>query len=252
VKKLRLLILALFLFCAACSGKSENLSAPAESGDGDRAAMETISSGGEITRPQVSPKVDNFINFSAGFDKKISPSKGAGGISNAKNLVSVFIKSSDVESTKKKLQEIGGKVGSTVGDIITVTLSVDAVESAGKWPEVVYVEVSKPISFQNDISLEETGVGSIHLSRDEVGEDGLPVANQDNDGRGIIIGIIDTGIDLSHPAFFDEDGKSRVLFVWDQQQDWVEGDDPVYRVDNPSFSYGTECKTQTILDGQCN
>lgn len=35
-------------------------------------------------------------------------------------------------------------------------------------------------------------------------------------GNGVLIGVIDSGIDLSHSAFFDSAGNSRVTALWDQ------------------------------------
>ena len=35
-------------------------------------------------------------------------------------------------------------------------------------------------------------------------------------GRGCVVAIIDTGIDYRNPAFLDEEGKSRILAIWDQ------------------------------------
>lgn len=51
-------------------------------------------------------------------------------------------------------------------------------------------------------------------------------------GLGVIIGIVDTGIDYSHPAFRFPDGTSRILSIWDQTiQD---GSPP------GGFTFGTE------------
>src|SRR5687767_6789877 len=35
-------------------------------------------------------------------------------------------------------------------------------------------------------------------------------------GKGVVVGVVDTGIDITHPAFRDEDGKTRIawLLTW--------------------------------------
>ncbi|MCH1982452.1 S8 family peptidase [Ruminococcus sp. OA3] len=35
-------------------------------------------------------------------------------------------------------------------------------------------------------------------------------------GRGVIVGVIDTGIDYTHPAFRFNDGTTRIISIWDQ------------------------------------
>ena len=35
-------------------------------------------------------------------------------------------------------------------------------------------------------------------------------------GKDVIIGFIDSGLDYSHPDFVKEDGSSRILYYWDQ------------------------------------
>lgn len=63
-------------------------------------------------------------------------------------------------------------------------------------------------------------------------------------GKGVLVGIIDTGLDLHHPAFHRVDGSSRVVAVWDQ--DGLRGPTPV------AFGYGTECDALTIARGACD
>ena len=40
-----------------------------------------------------------------------------------------------------------------------------------------------------------------------------------SNGRGVIVGIIDTGIDYQNPLFRNADGKTRILGIWDQTAD---------------------------------
>ena len=48
--------------------------------------------------------------------------------------------------------------------------------------------------------------------------------------RGVLIGIVDTGIDFTHKAFVAADGTSRIVSIWDQSVE--EG------VGNENFPYG--------------
>ena len=57
-------------------------------------------------------------------------------------------------------------------------------------------------------------------------------------GRGVIICIVDTGIDYTDPVFRNEDGTSRILAIWDQTVQT--GTPPV------GFQYGTEFTREDI------
>lgn len=66
-------------------------------------------------------------------------------------------------------------------------------------------------------------------------------------GRGVIVGVYDSGLDLEHKDFRSPGGGSRVLFAWDQT---VEGAGPG-AVGEHVFGYGTECGAAVIDAGTC-
>lgn len=57
----------------------------------------------------------------------------------------------------------------------------------------------------SSISLESSGVTRLRR---------LPAFNIR--GEGVLVGIIDTGIDYTHPAFLHQDGTTRIVAIWDQ------------------------------------
>ena len=59
-------------------------------------------------------------------------------------------------------------------------------------------------------------------------------------GDGVLMGFIDSGIDLTHPEFLTEDGRTRILFLWDMT---IPGNPP------PGFRKGTVYSAQEIDQG---
>ena len=41
--------------------------------------------------------------------------------------------------------------------------------------------------------------------------------NEAADGRGVVVGVIDWGVDFAHPDFINDDGTTRLLAFWDQR-----------------------------------
>ncbi|MDF2941220.1 MAG: hypothetical protein K0S01_78 [Herbinix sp.] len=62
--------------------------------------------------------------------------------------------------------------------------------------------------------------------------------NFDLNGQGVIIGIIDTGIDYTNPVFLREDGTSKIVAIWDQT---IESAQPPL-----PYNYGTEYSAEMI------
>ena len=91
-------------------------------------------------------------------------------------------------------------------------------EEFAKEPGVIYVELPKRLYF-GDVgfqSLEaQDGVDSVQASG--IPQLKLQLGGQLT-GRGVLIGIADSGIDPFHPAFLDSQGKTRIGALWDQAE----------------------------------
>ncbi|MCC6840869.1 MAG: S8 family serine peptidase [Flavobacteriales bacterium] len=81
-----------------------------------------------------------------------------------------------------------------------------------------------------------------HVDHVHAGLAPLPQAYQ---GHGVLLGIIDTGIELTHPDFLDSLGRTRVLHYWDQNYPY----DPV--LTPAGFDYGQAWDSTAINAGQC-
>lgn len=77
-------------------------------------------------------------------------------------------------------------------------------------------------TLESTISLEKSGIQQIQLN-----------PNFSLYGQGVVIGVVDTGIDYQHEAFLGRDGTSKIISIWDQTIN--DGAPPP-----TGFSYGTE------------
>ena len=90
-----------------------------------------------------------------------------------------------------------------------------------------YISIPKCYAPMDQSALEASGV--LRLRRQP---------NFDLYGRGVLIGIIDSGIDYTHPAFRSADGTSRIYSIWDQSL--REGPPP------EGYKYGREFSHEEI------
>lgn len=60
-------------------------------------------------------------------------------------------------------------------------------------------------TLSSKVSVEKSGIGNVQRQ-----------SHLKLYGLGVIVGIIDTGIDYQHPAFRNHDGTTRILSIWDQ------------------------------------
>lgn len=130
---------------------------------------------------------------------------------------------------------LGGRVNTVVGDrpaILTVRLPIDRLISLAGIPGVITVSASAPLAPALDRSVIDIRADDVWALQSR----GLPVT-----GEGVLIGVVDTGIDWSHPDFKDAWHRSRIVAIWDQTGS---GLPPA------GFDYGTEWRRWQIDAGQ--
>lgn len=113
--------------------------------------------------------------------------------------------------------------------IYAVDLPVTELGALADHPAVQYVEAGSTLGPQLDTSIGETGTDALHTAHPEL------------TGRGVVVGIIDYGLDYTLDDFRNEDGTSRVAFLWDQRLRPLEGERSPAR-----FGFGVEYDADAI------
>jgi len=137
-------------------------------------------------------------------------------------------------SQRVRLGSLGLITGS-VGRATTVELPLTAVEEAAGLDFVT--GLFAPRSFHPTLDSSTSEIGATYVWQNVTDAYGRSV-----DGSGVLIGVIDTGVDLSHPDLKFPDGTSKVLYLWDQT---LQGTKP------EGFTYGMECSRNEIDNGKC-
>jgi subtilisin family serine protease len=121
------------------------------------------------------------------------------------------------------LEAQGFEARTVAGDVATGTAELRDLDGIAGLANVVRIESSRPMASELDDSLAEIRADVVHTG---------PPGHQ---GTGVIVGIIDTGLDLMHQSFRRPDGTSRILAIWDQ---WLA---PVGSESSPpGYAYGVE------------
>lgn len=119
------------------------------------------------------------------------------------------------------------------GTVWRVVVPVQSLPALLATPGIMALEANTPVYPLLDSSKKYVHVNEVHA-----GTGGLPQAYK---GQGVIAGMVDQGIDFTHPAFRTADGgASRLLRVWAQQH--TTGTKP------SGFDYGAEYTTPTDIE----
>jgi len=121
--------------------------------------------------------------------------------------IAVLIKG-DVISLKEEIKRLNGVVKFTSGNICSAILPAGNLLTLSDNAKVVRIEEGRVnVQALNDKMLINNRIDLVHQ--------GVSPLIQGYDGSGVVVGIIDTGLDFTHPDFKDSLGQSRVLWIWD-------------------------------------
>jgi subtilisin family serine protease len=128
-------------------------------------------------------------------------------INNAYFLSALIKVSPAVDEVKFKNLDV--KVGTKAGLVWTVQIPENKFNDFVLMNGIEYIQLDEPIYSNLDIARITTRVDSVHRGI------ALPMAYT---GKNVVVGILDVGMDYSHPAFYDTLGnKYRIKKVWEQK-----------------------------------
>ena len=125
----------------------------------------------------------------------------------------------------ENVRQIAEEVTELFGGFAVVRLKEDAMELLTDIPQVTFVEKPKALYF----ALENARFSSC-LTGVQRGIEGLS-------GKEVIFACVDSGVDYNHPDFRNEDGSTRILYLWDQT---IPGNPPT------GYNRGTEFTAEQI------
>lgn len=125
--------------------------------------------------------------------------------------------------TAEMLESAGCKVNWAMKSQAFVTVSVDKLDEIAKIDGVLGINLPEKLQLHNNIAREESKV-SLVADPLSAQREGLPKAY---DGSGVIVGVVDTGIDFGHPAFRNADGTTRIKRAFTYRRtDEIQPDEP--------------------------
>lgn len=131
----------------------------------------------------------------------------------------------------KALKSLGVKVRGEYDGFITASIPIDKLQEAGAVQDVDYISMANTVSMLNDYGRERIGADDVRQGTD---------LKRPYTGKGIVVGIIDSGVEYGHMAFRNADGSElRIKAVW--QQTSLSGTPPT------KFGYGSELRTSDAI-----
>lgn len=171
-----------------------------------------------------SQKIENVLNLAldATQEERLRSGNLEVGYDEADNTWDVIILYSGTLDT---VNRIAKAVTPLLKNFAVVRIREEDLEELASLEEVIYIEKPKRLFFEVANGRRVSCIDAVQTPR-------LSLT-----GKGVLIGIIDSGIEYSNADFQNEDGTTRIRFLWDQT---VEGSPPA------GYQIGTEFSAEEI------
>lgn len=101
-------------------------------------------------------------------------------------------------------EDTGAQITELLGNYATVTIKENMINRLSAYEEIEFIEKPHSLIFASDFGKTASCVEPLQQGSSPL------------DGSGVLIAIVDSGIDYSHPDFIKPDNTSRILYLWDQ------------------------------------
>ncbi len=138
-------------------------------------------------------------------------------------------------ASREELEALGVRVRTLRNGRATVTVLPENLPALVSHPKVSSIAVPRLAHPVLSKSLPDTGIPMLRTFSNG--------SFTGATGAGVVVGIVDSGIDIDHPNFADAQGDTRIAFLWDQTGSATPHPAP--------YGYGTECTAADIDGGLC-
>lgn len=180
---------------------------------------------------KIDPTLDILSNGTskaaiAGISKSLNITKSTTG----ERRVDCLVRASDVVAVRAFINANGGTVRTVVSDVMTAWVPVSLISDLDAMPEVIYVEASKRLGSKMGDSNSVLSDGGPDFTTNPGNARVVTTANNVQDGTGsglggisyngsgVIVGVVDSGIDCTNADFnvSASDSTTRMITYWDQ------------------------------------
>ena len=136
-------------------------------------------------------------------------------------LVHLFLVVSD-DFDRSSLDTLNAFIESDFGTTVTLTIPIQQLQSLTQLKNIEYIRVGMPVKPRLNVAVPEIGADYVLQGT------GI---NRPFTGKDVIVGVVDFGLDFTHPTFINNNGRLKISRCWVQSE---RGGAP------QGFSYGRE------------